>query len=55
MKRHVGELQGTIAELEAELERTKKSLYDAEAENLQRRTKRARPDGGSHAQQERSR
>lgn len=44
VKRHVGELQGTIAELEAELDRTKKSLYEAEAENLQRRTKRARPD-----------
>ena len=44
VKRQMGELQGTIAELEAELERTKKSLYDAEAENLQRRTKRARPE-----------
>ncbi|AHG90384.1 ribonucleoside-diphosphate reductase, adenosylcobalamin-dependent [Gemmatirosa kalamazoonensis] len=44
LKRQVGELTGTIAELEAELERTKKSLYDAEAENLQRRAKRARPD-----------
>jgi ribonucleoside-diphosphate reductase alpha chain len=44
LKRQMGELQGTIAELEAELERTKKSLYDAEAENLQRRTKRARPE-----------
>jgi ribonucleoside-diphosphate reductase alpha chain len=44
VKRQVGELQGTIAELEAELDRTKKALYEAEAENLQRRTKRARPD-----------
>jgi ribonucleoside-diphosphate reductase alpha chain len=44
LRRQVGELQGTIAELEAEMERTKKSLYDAEAENLQRRAKRARPD-----------
>src|SRR5437868_6838820 len=43
-RRRIGELQGTIAELETELERTKKSLYDAEAENLQRRAKRARPD-----------
>jgi ribonucleoside-diphosphate reductase alpha chain len=43
-KRHVGELQGSIAELEAELDRTKKALYEAEAENLQRRAKRARPD-----------
>ncbi|HSA56015.1 MAG TPA: response regulator SirA, partial [Gemmatimonadaceae bacterium] len=42
--REVGELKGTIAELNAEIERLKKSLYDAEAENLQRRTKRARPD-----------
>jgi ribonucleoside-diphosphate reductase alpha chain len=40
----VGELQGTIAELEAEMDRLKKSLYEAEAENLQRRAKRARPD-----------
>ena len=44
LRRQVGELQGTIAELEAEMERTKKALYDAEAENLQRRAKRARPD-----------
>ncbi|MBV9880072.1 MAG: vitamin B12-dependent ribonucleotide reductase [Gemmatirosa sp.] len=44
LKREVGQLQGTIAELEAELARTKKSLYDAEAENTQRRAKRARPD-----------
>jgi ribonucleoside-diphosphate reductase alpha chain len=44
LRRQVGELQGTIAELEAELDRTKKALYDAEAENLQRRAKRARPD-----------
>ena len=43
-KRELGELQGTIAELRAELERTKKSLFDVEAENLQRRAKRARPD-----------
>ena len=44
LKREIGELQGTIAELEAELDRTKKSLFEAEAENLQRRAKRARPD-----------
>jgi ribonucleoside-diphosphate reductase alpha chain len=43
-KREIGELQGTIAELRAELERTKKSLFDAEAETLQRRAKRSRPD-----------
>jgi len=44
LKREVGELQGTIAELTAELERTKRSLFESEAENLQRRAKRARPD-----------
>jgi ribonucleoside-diphosphate reductase alpha chain len=44
LKRQVGELQGTIAELEASLDRTKKALYEAEAENTQRRAKRARPD-----------
>src|SRR5688500_17302434 len=44
LKREIGELQGTIAELEAELDRTRKSLFEAEAENLQRRAKRARPD-----------
>lgn len=43
-KRQLGELQGTIAELHAELERTKKSLFEAETENTQRRQKRARPD-----------
>ena len=43
-KRLVGELQGTIAELQAELDRTKRQLFEAESENLQRRMKRARPD-----------
>ena len=43
-KREVGELKGTIGELDAEIERLKKALYDSEAENLQRRQKRARPD-----------
>ena len=43
-KRIVGELQGTIAEMEAEMERLKKQLYESEAENLQRRAKRSRPD-----------
>jgi ribonucleoside-diphosphate reductase alpha chain len=33
-----------IAELEAELERTRTQLHDAEAENLQRRAVRSRPD-----------
>jgi ribonucleoside-diphosphate reductase alpha chain len=44
LKREVGELQGTLAELQAELDRTKRALFEAEAENLQRRAKRARPD-----------
>ena len=43
-RREIGELQGTIAEMTAEMERLKQSLYDAEAENLQRRVKRSRPD-----------
>ncbi|MEO6865789.1 MAG: vitamin B12-dependent ribonucleotide reductase [Gemmatimonadaceae bacterium] len=43
-RREMGELQGTIAEMTAETERLKQSLYDAEAENLQRRVKRSRPD-----------
>src|SRR4029079_17159471 len=38
------DLRSTIAEKEAEIERLKKSLYEAEAENLQRRAKRSRPD-----------
>ncbi len=40
----VHELKATIAELEAELQRTKRSLHEAEAENLQRRAKRSRPE-----------
>ena len=43
-KREIGELKGSIAELESEIERYKKALFDAESENLQRRAKRARPD-----------
>ncbi|MDQ6736611.1 MAG: response regulator SirA, partial [Gemmatimonadota bacterium] len=43
-KREMGELHGTIAELNAELDRVRKALFDAEAENLQRRQKRSRPD-----------
>jgi ribonucleoside-diphosphate reductase alpha chain len=35
---------GTIAELEAQLERTRQQLHEVEAENLQRRTVRSRPD-----------
>ncbi|HEY6808018.1 MAG TPA: vitamin B12-dependent ribonucleotide reductase, partial [Gemmatimonadales bacterium] len=34
---------GRVAELEAELERTRRQLHDVEAENLQRRAKRSRP------------
>src|SRR6184192_2931970 len=40
----LAEALGRIAELEAELERTRAKLHDAEAENLQRRSKRSRPD-----------
>ncbi len=43
-KRAAGELHGTIAELEAEVEALKKALFDSESENLARRQKRARPD-----------
>jgi len=40
----LAEAMGRIAELEAELARTRDKLHDAEAENLQRRAKRSRPD-----------
>jgi ribonucleoside-diphosphate reductase alpha chain len=40
----VGDLKGTITELEAEIASLRKKLFDVEAENLQRRQKRARPD-----------
>ncbi len=43
-KRELGELAGELAEKDAEVGRLKKALYDAEAENLQRRAKRSRPD-----------
>jgi ribonucleoside-diphosphate reductase alpha chain len=43
-RREMGELHGTIAELDAEIARLKQALFEAEAENLQRRAKRARPD-----------
>src|SRR2546423_252880 len=39
----LAEALGRIAELEAELARTRDKLHDAEAENLQRRAKRPRP------------
>jgi ribonucleoside-diphosphate reductase alpha chain len=40
----LAEALGRIAELEAELERTRGQLHESEAENLQRRAKRSRPD-----------
>jgi ribonucleoside-diphosphate reductase alpha chain len=40
----LAEALGRIAELEAELERTRAQLHESEAENLQRRAKRSRPD-----------
>ncbi len=43
-KREVAELAGTLAERDAEIDRLKKALFEAEAENLQRRAKRSRPD-----------
>ena len=43
-KVEVAELKATIAELEAELGRTKQQLHEVESENLQRRAKRSRPE-----------
>jgi ribonucleoside-diphosphate reductase alpha chain len=40
----VTELRATVAELEAELGLTRKQLHEVEAENLQRRAKRSRPE-----------
>jgi ribonucleoside-diphosphate reductase alpha chain len=40
----LAEALGRIAELDTELERTRAQLHDVEAENLQRRAKRSRPD-----------
>ncbi len=40
----LAELKATIAELEAELTRTRKQLHEVESENLQRRAKRSRPE-----------
>jgi ribonucleoside-diphosphate reductase alpha chain len=44
VQRQLAEALGHIAELEAELEHTRARLHDVEAENLQRRAKRSRPD-----------
>ncbi|HEY9461937.1 MAG TPA: hypothetical protein VIR54_02550, partial [Vicinamibacterales bacterium] len=40
----VADLKSSLAEKEAEIEKLKKQLYEVEAENLQRRAKRSRPD-----------
>jgi ribonucleoside-diphosphate reductase alpha chain len=40
----IAEFKATIAELEAELVRTRRQLHEVEAENLQRRAKRSRPE-----------
>jgi ribonucleoside-diphosphate reductase alpha chain len=40
----MAEAHGRIAELDTELARTRTQLHDVEAENLQRRAKRSRPD-----------
>src|SRR4029077_1500106 len=40
----LADLKSTITEKDAELERLRKQLYEVEAENLQRRAKRSRPD-----------
>ena len=42
--RELADARGRVAELEAELERVRRQLHDAEAENAQRRAKRSRPD-----------
>jgi len=43
-RERIAELQGTISELTAEVAGLKEKLYESEAENLQRRQKRSRPD-----------
>lgn len=43
-REETAELKSTIAELEAELGRTKQTLYEVESENLQRRARRSRPE-----------
>ncbi len=44
LKRELGELQGTMAEMQNELDRTRKALFSAEAESASRRGKRSRPE-----------
>jgi len=44
VRAELGDLRGQLAEASAEIDRLKKSVYEAEAENLQRRQKRSRPD-----------
>jgi ribonucleoside-diphosphate reductase alpha chain len=44
LQRQVADLKGTLAEKDTEIDRLKKKLYEVEAENLQRRQKRSRPD-----------
>jgi ribonucleoside-diphosphate reductase alpha chain len=44
VKRALADLRGELAEKDVELETLRKSLYDSESENLNRRAKRARPD-----------
>ncbi len=44
LKRELAELKGQLAEAANDNDRLKKLLFDAEAENLQRRQKRSRPD-----------
>jgi ribonucleoside-diphosphate reductase alpha chain len=43
-RREAGALRGELAEKDAEIARLQKALYELEAENLQRRAKRSRPD-----------
>jgi ribonucleoside-diphosphate reductase alpha chain len=43
-ERELAETRGQVAELELELERVRRQLHEAEAESLQRRLKRSRPD-----------
>jgi len=43
-RRESAEIQGQLAEANAELERLRRALHESEAENLNRRQKRSRPD-----------